>query len=777
MGNDLGFVAYPSAPRELSAIIRAAVNATNARRRTVRYESWEYSDIAGRPITNPILSGIDTAAVLVADITRLNFNVSYEVGYAIGLKRRVLLIKNSTITSDDTLVMRTGIFDTLGHERYRNGDELVRILEKPVDFAPLKTQADVDTKAPVYLLETPVRTPEMVRIVARVKKARLFYRSFTPSEDVRLSAIDAIRHVSRSHGVLVPLLSPEFEGAGIHNIRAAFVAGLAHGMSKRTLILQDGRHPVPIDLRDAAQTYTSLDDINRHIEAFAGDIYEEMQKSTVLEGATGSVLQQISLGDPMAENEFQTLSNYYVQTVEFNRTLRGEVNLVVGRKGTGKTALFFQVRDRIRSNRQNVVIDLKPEGYQLLKLKEQVLDYLSDGAKAHLITAFWEYLLLLEICRKIIENDRKRHMYDHSLFASYQTLVQLNENERNGAEGDFSERLLVLSDKIIELYQSKYGSTREMRLTADEVTELLHATTLGDLIDALTDYLAHKDQVLVLFDNLDKGWSYRGIESGDIVILRCLIDASRWIQREMRKAGLQISCIVFVRNDIYQLLMQGSSDFGKETRASLDWSDPDLLREVLRRRLRAQFSKDFTFEQLWGKICTSHYEGEETSQYLIDRCLMRPRNLLKLVEYCRGFAVNLDHERIESADIRKGLRSYSNDLVIEADRELADVEPSAEGLIYQFVGEPSEMSEEELGAVFKNHGVAPESHDRVLEFLLYFGFLGIRPGTEDVRYVYTVGYDMGILKAVLRKNRNSVRFVLNPAFWPALDVTTTAAAL
>jgi len=258
MSTAVGFFAYPAAPPELSSIIQTAVESANASAGAVRYESWEHNDIAGRPITFPVLSGIKSTTVLVADVTRLNFNVSYEVGYAIGIKKRVLLVRNSTITSDDTLVLKTGIFDTLGHKRYSNSEELAKILLKPVDFSPLKTKSELDKKAPVYLLECTVRSQEMVRIVARVKKARLFYRSFTPSEDSRLSAIDAIRHVSKSLGVLIPLMSPEFEGAEIHNIRAAFVAGLAHGMSKITLVLQDGRHPVPLDLRDEVEKYMNL---------------------------------------------------------------------------------------------------------------------------------------------------------------------------------------------------------------------------------------------------------------------------------------------------------------------------------------------------------------------------------------------------------------------------------------------------------------------------------------------------------------------------------------
>lgn len=173
------FVAYPGSPPELAATIRDAVKEANAGPGDLSLQLWEHNDIAGRPLSVPVLSGIEQARVLVADITRLNFNVTYEVGYAIGIQKRVLLIKYSAITSDDTLVLRTGVFDTLGYRAYSDAERLAEIFQRVSDLTPLKIEAELDTRAPAYLLETPVRTPEMTRIVARVKRARLFYRSFS----------------------------------------------------------------------------------------------------------------------------------------------------------------------------------------------------------------------------------------------------------------------------------------------------------------------------------------------------------------------------------------------------------------------------------------------------------------------------------------------------------------------------------------------------------------------------------------------------------------------
>jgi hypothetical protein len=193
---------------------------------------WESSNIAGRPLTEPLLSDIEQASVLVADITRINFNVTYEIGYAIGLRKRLLLIKNSVVSSDEILVSKTGVFDTLGYKPYANSEDLAVMLQQVSSLIPIRIDNDVDSKAPVYLLESPVRTPEMTRIVARVKRVRLFYRSFTPSEDARLAA--------------------------------------------------------------------------------AGDAYESLQRADGLPTVSGSLLQRISLGDPMAENEFQNLADCYV---------------------------------------------------------------------------------------------------------------------------------------------------------------------------------------------------------------------------------------------------------------------------------------------------------------------------------------------------------------------------------------------------------------------------------------------------------------------------------
>ena len=81
-----------------------------------------------------------------------------------------------------------------------------------------------------------------------------------------------------------------------------------------------------------------------------------------------------------------------------------------------------------------------------------------------------------------------------------------------------------------------------------------------------------------------------------------------------------------------------------------------------------------------------------TCSNMIERSLMRPRNLLKIFAHSKGFASNFNHVRIDESDIEKGLRAYSQDLLIELDHELNDVFPSVPNLLDSYLDAPSEVS-------------------------------------------------------------------------------------
>jgi hypothetical protein len=772
------FVAYPARDQALAAGIMDAVRKANALPLPVRYEPWAFNDVAGSPLISPVLGKIDEAPYVVADITYLNLNVVYEVGFTIGRGKRAFTVRNRSIEGDKASVKAVGIFDTLGYWEYDTYDELKNRLAAHIEPQHIPFSATLDIKFPVYIVEPSTRDEGITTTISRVKKARYPYRSFHGEDDLRMSAPETTRNVAAASGIVLPFQDPALEGAIEHNIRCMFVAGLAEGMNKPTLLLAPNSFEPPLDIGDKITPFRGPADIATAIANFCPLIVEYSSHVEPSGIDTQTLLEALSIGDPRAENEMPTLGDYFLKTDQFERAVRGEANLVVGRKGSGKTALFIQVRDKIRYDKRNVVVDLKPEGYQLIKLKEDILTYLSAGARQHLITAFWEYLILLEVAYKLLEKDQNTYRHNHDLHDLYMRLKTTYQLADFSAEGDFSERLSTLSNSLITRYKEKFGTVDAQRLSASQVTELLYKHDLRDLMQLISQYLERKKTVWVLFDNLDKGWSTHGVDVIDATVLRCLVDAGRKIEREMRRDQHDFHCIVFIRNDVYDHLMKNSSDHGKESRAALDWSDPDMLREMLRLRLvngmKAKLG-EHDFHTVWRELCVSHFRGEESSAYLIDRSLMRPRNVLKIFNHCRGFATNFGRQRISDVDIDKGLTAYSQDLLEELDRELTDVYPGAKDLLYYFLDAPEVITAQKLDLILTEAGIDQQEREKVVDFLLYYGVLGTRLGDND-HFIYSVNYDLKVLKIRAQRHEGTADYVVNPAFWPALGINPVAIA-
>jgi hypothetical protein len=328
-----------------------------------------------------------------------------------------------------------------------------------------------------------------------------------------------------------------------------------------------------------------------------------------------------------------------------------------------------------------------------------------------------------------------------------------------------------LLSHLTEDYRTKYGEDDDRTLSQQEITELLYRHDVNELRDQVVEYLRVKKGLFLLFDNLDKGWPTHGLTATDIVILRALLEATRKIEHQLQRRDIDCKTLAFLRNDVYELLVSETPDRGKEGRVALDWSDPDLLRELLRRRMIYSDLPDRPFEDLWHRICVSHIKGEESSQYLIDRCLMRPRGLIDLANHCRGFAVNLSHARIEIEDVAKGLEAFSSDLVVDIGYEIRDVMPAAENVLYAFIDEPQTIPANELNSLLTRGGIGAEKVPEIITILIWYGVLGVRRMDGTVTYIYNVNYEMPILKGIIRKlQENGLVYVVNPAFVPGLQV-------
>ncbi|HMI99726.1 MAG TPA: hypothetical protein VK488_07845 [Gaiellaceae bacterium] len=758
------FFIYPSKPESIAAAIEAAATQLRNINAGKVWRTWRELGPEGKIIFCEISKSIRFAGSVVADVTTLNFNLLFEIGYAIGLGVPVVPVRDTSYNKSRREFDALGVLDTVGYVDFANGRDLADQLAAALPGEPFPPATHKPFLAsPLYVLRGPVSTEGTVKLLSTLKKSRLGFRTYDPVETPRLSLHEARRQVAGSAGVVAHLLSPHRDDAIVHNALCALICGIAMAQEKAVLMLQEEAVPQPIDYRDVVQSYSNPNEIPQLVEPLVLRVVEKLQLAAPPRiDLTESPLERLDLGDPAAENEIRALREYFVRTGAFRQAVQGHGRLVVGRKGTGKTAIFYEIRDSLGRSRSMLVLDLKPEGHQFTKLREAVLSELPTGLQEHTVTAFWNYILLAEMAHKILERERHHAYQDGDRLKRFEELEAAYLEHALAHEEDLSQRLLRQVDRLV----ARYGDVGrdEMR---DRMTEVLYATDIRTLDNAVSDYLQEKESVWLLIDNLDKSWATRGTTPEDIQIVRGLLEATRKLQRQLEERGVEFKCLVFIRTDVHEHLVRETPDKDKDTAIRLDWDDPELLQEIIRKRIATSTDAEGAFSDVWRAFFVSHVGVEESFNYMVERTLMRPRDLLKFVQRSVEVALNRGHSKVTAEDILQAEQSFSEDMLLTTQFEIEDTTRALADALFVFVDTTRTLTWTDAETLLRSQEIAAADIPRAIELLVWFGFLGVAGATpEEDRFAYQVRYNVPQL---LRPAQvGDARLVIHPAFHAAL---------
>ena len=90
-------------------------------------------------------------------------------------------------------------------------------------------------------------------------------------------------------------------------------------------------------------------------------------------------------------------------------------------------------------------------------------------------------------------------------------------------------------------------------------------------------------------------------------------------------------------------------------------------------------------------------------------------------------------------------------------------------LLYYFIDAKREMTLTDLRELLANAGVDESDQMTVIDYLLYYGVLGLRINGAD-QYIFNVNYDTKMLQIKAELARDGAHYVVNPAFYPALGI-------
>lgn len=768
------FFAYPSRPPQIAESISLAVDALKSKEPGWDWQTWTDIGISGQLIFCEICKQIRSSRVVVADITTLNFNLMFEIGVTISLGVPIVLIRDTTYAVDSEHFQRLGLLDTVGYIAFQNSEDLIRLL--PEALTKAKPLPDLPQRAfresPIYVVRSSIATDGSLSVESTLKKSRLRYRTYDPGENIRLTLNDARRQVNGSLAVVANLLDENREGARVHNALVAFIAGYGVGRERIVALLQEGVSTVqPIDYRDIVLPYELANNISRLIRPTLHRVYDVLQSSRFdsPEVADLGILRDLDLGDVAAENEIRGLQDYFVPTGQSITARRGHAPLVIGRKGSGKSAIFYEIRNAEGRGVHELVLDLRPEGNQFARLREYVELQLSGGMQEYALTGFWTYLLLTEIARKVLEQDRMLARRDPERLERYQNLERAYGSHNPGELVDFPQRLVHYVGRLV----TQGTRAGEDVISVESIMQSLYAGESTELRDAVVEYLYHKNSVWLLIDNLDKSWPIGGSSSTDMLLIRSLLEASRKLRNQLQDRNTEFKSLVFLRSDIYDHLLQEIPDKGKDTAIRLEWDDPVAFERIIERRIVASTDLQGDFrEEIWPAVCTPLVNTDDSFGYILDRTLMRPRDLLMFLRRCVETAINRGNSRIEETDILFAEKGYSNDMLRNLQYEIEDLNPNYSGLLESFALATPELDLEDARLQLGVYAGLedPEEADKALHTLLRYGFLGVTGGAFR-KPTYAFAFNGGFARLRYPLDNDDGTLVIHPAFRAALELT------
>ena len=115
------------------------------------------------------------------------------------------------------------------------------------------------------------------------------------------------------------------------------------------------------------------------------------------------LLKQVSLGVQVAEEEVKALASYFVETNEWTRIARGEIDIIRGEKGSGKSAIYSLLMTKVGAFfDQNILLvpAENPRGATVFK------DLVADPPTTEQeFNALWKLYLLTIIAQQLRDRD------------------------------------------------------------------------------------------------------------------------------------------------------------------------------------------------------------------------------------------------------------------------------------------------------------------------------------------------------------------------------------
>jgi hypothetical protein len=479
--------------------------------------------------------------------------------------------------------------------------------------------------------------------------------------------------------------------------------------------------------------------------------------------AARETLAHLYFGKDDAENDAAAgglLRQGFLKTVAYESARDGRKTLIIGRKGSGKSAICMMLA-RADDPALSVSV-INPDEIS----GEEIRGFTLPGITAEQAKSMiWRYVLTMQTAKFVLTHATQAHRGGSwsSINSLRKFLVANGELDDLGIHEKFW--------RVIERIKSSISLEAFGVKVAAEIAAPSPGIKVNNTLDAIDHHVKaaladlacprNHSRLLLLVDQLEKVWSN---DADSDAMVTGLLLASKHIASTFDP----VNCVVFLRSDIYDLLEFQDSDKFRGAEMRIDWRREALLDLV---QVRAQISAgaQLSPEHLWAGLFPEKFGELSITDYIVSRTLMRPRDIIQFCNLCRDTAEKNGHFSIIHSDIAEAAVQYSSWKLQDLVNEYRVNYPYLGDLFVLFQSTGYVVSRDSLHRKLSTIAATLRTRyaqytnvfhvDGVLDILYDIGFLGVVRNDAA-----TYAYD-----DPLRIERHEAQFLIHPCFREALQ--------
>ena len=360
----------------------------------------------------------------------------------------------------------------------------------------------------------------------------------------------------------------------------------------------------------------------------------------------------IDWGEDEAKNDY-SLERYFVEFPGFNNVLKGRKRFIVGRKGTGKTAILQKIRLQSNTDPTIFSVDVSLRDFPLNDFRSLGDRSLQDKSK---YVAAWKFILLTELAGMILKDESIEQTPYTDALQDFMT-----RNFPNGISVTNTIERLRQNENKISLAVSIFSGNIKDSKSEEEVAQIHYnraVKTLEDILQGIESTSTYYE----LIDELDEGYNSDNSNLNSVIL--ALLRASDEVYHSFKSSCINFIPITALRSDIFDNLEDNDLNKLDDYVLRLNWTtDEDSawsLKQIAERRIAATLEKDTSPKKgcdYWSQVADNASTEKGLWQYLCILTFSRPRDIIKILKYC---SEEVTSQKLTLTDVQRAEERYSD---------------------------------------------------------------------------------------------------------------------